>query len=98
MSHKSVTCPSKEGVTSCIMVLGTCVQRRNMKISMCKVHRYQCMCETVASIYAAIETQRRIFCLASKYSFGDTTDGLMYGECQFEDILRYMLSMDTSIE
>jgi hypothetical protein len=32
LSHKSVTCPSKEGVTSCIIVLGTCVQRHNMKI------------------------------------------------------------------
>jgi hypothetical protein len=44
------------------------------------------MCEMVASLYAAIETQRRIFGLASKYSFGDPTDGLMYGERQLEDI------------
>jgi hypothetical protein len=28
LSHKSVTCPSKEGVTIYIMVLGTCVQRQ----------------------------------------------------------------------
>ncbi len=61
LSHKSVTCPSKEGVTSHIMVLGTCVQRHGMKISTCKVHRYQCMCKRVASLYAAIEAQRRIF-------------------------------------
>jgi hypothetical protein len=58
LSHKSVTCPSKEGVTIHIMVLGTCVQRHITKISMCKVHRYQCMCEMVASLYAAVETQR----------------------------------------
>ena len=62
LSHKSVTCPSKEGVTSHIMVLGTCVQRHSTKISTFKVHKYQCMHETVASLYAAIETQRRIFC------------------------------------
>jgi hypothetical protein len=61
LSHKSVTCLSKECVTIGIMVLGTCVQRHGMKISMCKVHRYQCMCKTVASLYAAVETQRRIF-------------------------------------
>jgi hypothetical protein len=62
LSHKSVTCPSKEGVTSHIMVLGKGVQRHSTKICMCKVHRYQCMCKMVASLYAAIETQRRIFC------------------------------------
>ncbi len=32
LSHKSVTCPSMEGVMSCIIVLGTCVQRQGMKI------------------------------------------------------------------
>jgi hypothetical protein len=44
------------------------------------------VCETVASLYAAIETQRRIFHQASKHSFGDPMDGLMYGEQQLEDI------------
>ncbi len=61
LSHMCVTCSSKEGVTSRIMVLGTCVQRHGTKISMCKVHRYQCMCKTVTSLYAVIETQRGIF-------------------------------------
>jgi hypothetical protein len=32
LSHKSVTCPSKEGVTSCIIVLGRYVQRHSTKI------------------------------------------------------------------
>jgi hypothetical protein len=59
-SHKSVTCPSKEGVTSHIMVLGTCVRWHGTRISTCNVHRYHYMCKTVASLYA-IETQRRIF-------------------------------------
>jgi hypothetical protein len=49
LSHKSVTCPSKGGDTIRIMILGTCAQRHGTKISTCKVHRYQCMCETVAS-------------------------------------------------
>ncbi len=62
LSHKSVTCPSKEGIMSCIMVLRTCVGRHGTKISTCKVHTYQFMCETVASLYAAVETQRRVFC------------------------------------
>jgi hypothetical protein len=61
LSHKSVTCLSKEGVMSRIMVLGTCEQRHGTKISMWKVHRYQCMCKTVARLCAAIEAQRRIF-------------------------------------
>ncbi len=60
LSHKSVTCPGKEGVTIHIMLLKTFVQRRSMKISMCKIHRYQCMCKTVASLYAVVKTQRRI--------------------------------------
>ena len=62
LSHKSVTCLSKEGITRHIMILGTCVRRHGARISMCKIHRYQCMCKTVASLYAAIETQRRVFC------------------------------------
>ncbi len=49
-------------VTSHIMVLGTCVQRRSKKISTCKVHEYQCMCKMVESVHAAVETQRIIFC------------------------------------
>ncbi len=49
-------------VTSHIMVLGTCVWRHGTKISTCKIHRYQCMCKMVASLYAAVEIQRRIFC------------------------------------
>ncbi len=44
------------------------------------------MCKMVANLYAALETQRGIFCYVSKYSFGDPTDGLKYGECQLEDI------------
>jgi hypothetical protein len=32
LSHKSVTCPSKEGVTSHIILLRTCVQRHGTKI------------------------------------------------------------------
>ncbi len=90
MSHKSVTCPSKEGVTSHIMVLGTCVQSHRTKINMCKVHRYQCMCKMVASFYAAVETQRRMFSYVSKYSYGDPMDGLKYGERQLEDIRRWV--------
>jgi hypothetical protein len=43
-----------------IIVLGTCVRRHGTKISTCKVHRYRCMCKMVASLYAAVETQRRI--------------------------------------
>ncbi len=63
LSHKSViTCMSKENVTSHIMVLRTCARRHGNKISVCKVHIYQCMCKRVASLYAAVETQRRIFC------------------------------------
>jgi hypothetical protein len=61
LSHKSVTCPSKESVTIFMMVFGTCVQRHGTKIGTCKVHRYQCMCKMLASLYAAIETQRSIF-------------------------------------
>jgi hypothetical protein len=90
LSHKTVMCPSKEGVTIHIMVLGTCVQRHSIKISICKVHRYQCMCKTVASSYAAVETQRRIFCVVSKYSIGDPTDSLKYGEHQLDDIWRWV--------
>ncbi len=32
LSLKSVTCPSKEGVTSHIIVLGTCLQRHGTKV------------------------------------------------------------------
>jgi hypothetical protein len=32
LSHKSVTCPRKEGITSPIIVLGTCVQKHSIKI------------------------------------------------------------------
>ncbi len=70
-------------VTTRIMVLRTCVRRHGTKISTCKVHRYQCMCEMVASLYAAVETQRRIFCQVLKYGVGDPTDGLKYGEHQY---------------
>jgi hypothetical protein len=38
LSHKSVTCLSKDGVTSHIIVLGTCVRRHSTKIGTCKVH------------------------------------------------------------
>jgi hypothetical protein len=56
LSYKSVTCPSKVDVMIHIMLLRTCVQRHRTKISTCKVHRYQCMCKMVASLYAAVET------------------------------------------
>jgi hypothetical protein len=56
------------------------------------------VCETVASLYAAIETHRRMFREVSKYSFGDPMDGLKYGEYQLEVIWRYILCMDASIE
>jgi hypothetical protein len=32
LSHKSVICPSKKGVTSRIIVLGACVQRHGTKV------------------------------------------------------------------
>ncbi len=98
LSHKSVTCPSKEDDTNRSIVLETYVQRHCAKIDTYKVHRQHCACETVASIYAAIETQRRIFRQVLKYSFGDPTNGLKYGEHQFEDIQRYVLNMDMSVE
>jgi hypothetical protein len=81
LRHKSITCPSKGGVISHIIVLRTCVQRHGTKIRYVQgtLHRYQCMSKMVASLYAAIETQRRIFCYVSKYSFGDPTDCLKYG-------------------
>ncbi len=60
LSHKSVTCPSIEGVTSHIIVLGTCVQRHGTKVSMHKVYRYQCMCETVASLCCCWDTKKNI--------------------------------------
>jgi hypothetical protein len=62
MMHKEV------GVTSHIMVLETCVQRHGMKISMCKVHGYQCMCKTVESVDAAVETQIGVSFYVSRYS------------------------------
>jgi hypothetical protein len=50
-------CPSKEGVMSCTFVLryvyGNCTY---------EVWKYHFMCVTVASMYAAIVTRRRIFC------------------------------------
>jgi hypothetical protein len=48
------------------------------------------MCKMLASFYAAVETQRRIFCYVSKYSYGDPTDGVKYGERQLEDIWRWV--------
>jgi hypothetical protein len=58
--HKSVTCPSKKGVRSRIIeyVYRGSVQRSGM----CEVNRYQCMRKIVASLHAAIKTERRIFC------------------------------------
>jgi hypothetical protein len=68
------------------MVLRKCVQMHGTKIISCKVHGYQCMCETVESVHAAIETQRRIFHQVLKYCIGGPTYGLMYVEGQLEDI------------
>jgi hypothetical protein len=40
--------------------------------TMNKVLKYPSMCKMEESVHAAIETQRRIFCLVSRYSISET--------------------------
>jgi hypothetical protein len=85
LSHMSITCPSKEGVVSCIMYLG---------------HVYKCMVHRLVHtryIGTIVCVKWWLFCMLSKYSFENPSDGLKYGEHQL-DIWRYVLSMNMSVE
>ncbi len=55
-----------------------------------KVCKYHSMCETLDSVYVAVETQQRVSVKYQNILLANPTDGLKYGERQFEDIWGWM--------